>query len=404
MSESKIEWTGETWEVTAGCSRVSDGCANCYAETLVGTRFAGMARRRQRDGVANGSVIDVSLKVVNEKTGKWNGHIELLVMNLEQPIKRKKPTVYFVNSRSDLFHPDVPFEYIDRVFAVMALTPQHRYQVLTKRPERMAMYFVREENIRKARQERDDMGCWPLSNVWLGTSVENQAVADERVPHLLACPVSEGAGRFLSVEPLLGEVDLDGHLKSSTRIHMCVDVRGAIRNKSFDGVTRPDGSAMTRCEAEDAFFDILATGVKVVPMGSCDDFDDQTGCRGHRTPGIDWVIVGGESGKDARACRVDWIRSIIEQCKAASVPVFVKQLGKHPLKSFNEEACEGYAPRLHLKDHKGADMSEWPEDLRVREVPDGLKIGGEEKKRSQARTTQRSQSSRRGAEIQKGGG
>ena len=92
MSGSKIEWTEQTWEVTAGCTRVSEGCRNCYAEKLVGSRFFGMAERRLADGVANGSTIDMSLKVINPKTKKWNGRVELLSMNLDQPLKRKPST------------------------------------------------------------------------------------------------------------------------------------------------------------------------------------------------------------------------------------------------------------------------------------------------------------------------
>lgn len=393
-SESNIEWCDRTWEVTAGCTKVSSGCANCYAEHLMGTRMHGAAEKRAREGRANGSSVDLSLEVINAPEGKpprWNGEIRLLDMNLDQPLRRRAPSRYFVNSRSDLFHPDVPFEYSDRVLAVMALCPWHRFMVLTKRPERMREYLTGDaidrvyELILDNRKlgnisERADIADevterWPLENVWLGTSVEDQETANTRLPELLACPA---AGRFVSAEPLLGAVDLESRLRASTRLHMCMDVRGALRNESFDGFTHPeDGREMTRAEAEDALWKIHATGVKVIPVGKCDDFDDQTGCRGHRTPGLDWVIVGGESGAGARPCNVAWVRSIKNQCQAAGVPVFVKQLGADPRRPYHEESCEGYAPKLKLKNKKGADPSEWPADLRVREVPDGLRVGSE---------------------------
>ena len=396
---SKIEWCDASWEVTAGCSKVSSGCAHCYAETLVGTRLAGVARKRKADGTANGSAVDVSLDVIKHvnhdgrwSAAQWNGNIELLEMNLEQPLKRKTPTVYFVNSRSDLFHERVPFEYIDRVFAVMALCPQHRFLVLTKRPERMREYlsdkkwhpddsytYTRDHLVEGQAQRlyEERMGeCarewlavhWPLPNVWLGTSAEDQATADARVPELLACPA---AGRFISAEPLLGEIDLGAYVISSSRYHMCMDVRGAIRNKSFDGLQHPDGTAMTRRQAEDALWKIHATGAKVIPAGSCDDFDDQVGCRGHKNPGIDWVIVGGESGVVARPCEIGWVRRVVEQCKRAGVPVFVKQLGKRAV--IKRESATRW---LELSaGRKGERFECFPDDLRVREVPDDLLIG-----------------------------
>jgi len=312
MSESKIEWTESTWEVTAGCKMVSSGCANCYAEKLVSTRFYGMAKTRKRDGTANGSPLDLSLKVIDPNTKKWNGHIELLSMNLEQPLKCKKPTVYFVNSRSDLFHPDVPFAYIDRVFAVMALCPRHRFQVLTKRPERMAEYLKSrkppehgmipraimdvlndssegQNMTSRFRSHNDDRISWPLNRVWLGTSVEDQDQL-KRAWDLLKCPA---AGRFLSCEPLLGPLDLD------------------------------------------ALELLLKEWRRSLTIGIY----------------LDWIIVGGESGPGHRPCEIAWIRSIVEQCKSAGVPVFVKQ----------------------DSGHKAGMQGRIPDDLWIKEVPDGLR-------------------------------
>lgn len=368
--ESGIEWCDRSWEVTAGCTKVSSGCANCYAERLVGTRHAGVARKRKRDGTDNGSAIDLSLEVINDPPGKpprWSGDVRLLEMNLGQPLSRKAPTVYFVNSRSDLFHPDVPFEYIDRVFAVMALCPRHRFLVLTKRPERMRAYLTEHypdwehawpnpevELGGHLTQVQDHTGeyevvakTWPLPNVWLGTSVEDQEAADARLPELLACPA---AGRFVSAEPLLGAVDLEEHLGSD--------------------------------EYPPGYFPDLPNGI--------------------HCPGVDWVIVGGESGPGSRVCNVAWIRSVVEQCTGAGVPVFVKQLGAD-VRDRNDAGFDGdpedagdlavirdveHDPdgdstqyqgkpvRVRLNSSKGNDPAEWPADMRVREVPAGLRIGG----------------------------
>jgi protein gp37 len=291
------------------------------------------------------------LTVLNGKGKRhFNGVVRTVEDALTVPLKRKKPTVWFVNSMSDLFHKDVPFEFIDKVFAVMALTPRHTYQILTKQPERMAEYLNDRSNLINAPDvsfseyldsslagaaremaalagsklpgnspimffnndaEADKYNYvarqpgWPLPNAWLGASVEDQEQADKRIPHLLNCPA---AVRFLSCEPLLGPVDLMPHIG-----HMTED---------------------------------KATG----------ELQNQL---------IDWVIVGGESGGGARPCDVEWIRSIVSQCKAAGVPCFVKQLGKVP-------TWAGMAPPRVFLDKKGGDIDEWPEDLRVREYPTPL--------------------------------
>ena len=169
---SKIEWTEQTWNPTVGCTKISQGCKHCYAET--------MARRLKAMGTP----------------GYENGFaLTLLPDRLTDPLKRKKPTVYFVNSMSDLFHERVPEAYIDKVFDVIARTPQHTYQILTKRGYRMARFF-RTRSV-------------PV-NAWLGVSVEDQRYGVPRIAHLRTVPAQI---RFLSVEPLLadvGELDLDG--------------------------------------------------------------------------------------------------------------------------------------------------------------------------------------------------
>jgi protein gp37 len=236
----------------------------------------------------------------------WTGKIRLVPEALDEPLHWRRPERVFVNSMSDLFHPDVPDEFIDQVFAVMMLAPQHTFMVLTKRPERMAKYFRlynRDEKIgHEAMYLYEQFGgrgdcslaagliygpgkisnlphipphpeAWPLPNVWLGVSVENQRAADERIPLLLQTPA---AVRFLSCEPLLGPVDLTPYLEPYVR-------------------TKHDGSRRGTVWAD---------------------------------PGIDWVIVGGESGPGARPMHPDWVRGIRDQCVGAGVAFFFKQWGE----------------------------------------------------------------------------
>ena len=317
---SNIEWCDTTWNPVRGCSRVSPGCENCYAER--------QARRSDRPGGAY-----EGLTKMTSRGPAWTGDVRLVPELLDAPLRWRKSRRVFVNSMSDLFHEDVPDDYIDRVFAVMALAPRHTFQVLTKRAERMRSYLSSEnlyERIlkiadRELRSERPQLGNIGISNpnrfppewIWWGVSVEDQQRADERIPHLLQTPA---AVRFLSCEPLLGPIDLD---------------------ESVALGLRPDGKAWTDWGAP---------------------------------PPVDWVIVGGESGPRARPCDVAWIRSIVEQCKAAGVPMFVKQLGSHPIVRWTNRAGhseehawtnQGVAP-LH---RKCGDPAEWPADLRVREYP-----------------------------------
>lgn len=195
MSDTSIEWTDKTWNPTRGCSRISPGCKNCYAERFAarfsgpGKPFEGLVRRGK-----NGP--------------RWTGVLQFAEDNLETPIHWRKPARIFVNSMSDLFHEEVPDEFIDRVFAVMASCQHHTFQLLTKRPDRMLDWFKgAEERVRDACR---DMGIgqppsWPLPNLWIGVSVEDQQRAVERIPVLLQIPA---VLRFLSCEPLLSRVCL----------------------------------------------------------------------------------------------------------------------------------------------------------------------------------------------------
>jgi len=302
---SKIEWTDETWNPVTGCTKISPGCANCYIERTPPMRMAGR-------------------KFVNGKIP-----IQLHEDRLTAPLRWSKQRMVFVNSMSDLFHEDVPDAFIDRVFAVIALCPQHTFQVLTKRSERMEAYLSADETWERIQEcaldefpeivsdiwrrgksdwsvSRDDDGHVdayeldaPLSNVWAGVSVENRKHGLPRIEHLLRTPA---AVRFLSVEPLLEGLG-DG-------LARCLHLG---RCKSRGGGNQEVGKF--RC-------------------GGLEDHDGthhaltQTGLPWSGIPQIDWVIVGGESGPGARPMHPDWIRSIRDQCLDAGVAFFFKQWGE----------------------------------------------------------------------------
>jgi protein gp37 len=318
---TSIEWTDVTWNPVRGCSLVSAGCANCYAMKQA-HRFSG-----------NGLPYD-GLTEMGPHGPRWTGKIQLVPEAIDAPLHWKKPRRIFVNSMSDLFHEDVPDEFIQQVWATMACADWHTFQILTKRPERMHRFLCIEDHwaqigrlvveispfAAKRGLHRKSKGQKIFGHLWLGVSVEDQATAEERVPILLQTPA---AVRWVSVEPMLGPIQLG-------------------------------------CGGE--FFDY---GV---------------GRNEQNDPRIHWVVVGGESGPGARPCDMAWIRSIVQQCRAAQVPCFVKQLGSQPfVVEGSQIAQEWYAlgatafmddcGSIHAKDKKGGDMAEWPEDLRVREWP-----------------------------------
>lgn len=307
MSESNIEWTEHVWNPTRGCSRISPGCLNCYAERD--------AARKNSNPKLPGYK---GFAIFNERhEPHWTGKVELIPEMLDVPLRRRKPTVWFVNSMSDLFHEKLPDTAIDAVFASMAVCPQHTFQVLTKRAERMRIWTT--ATMRVAMKGTDNIcSRLPLPNVWLGVSVENQEYADIRIPQLLQTPA---AVRFLSCEPLLGPLEIPG-LRRGWVCASCL----------WPCINNPHRVTCSKC--------------------GCKKFIE--------SPGIDWVIVGGESGPGARLCDTEWIRSIVEQCSVARVPCFVKQLGGHVLQG-------GQLRRK--KSRKGSDMHEWEHDLRVRQMP-----------------------------------
>jgi protein gp37 len=277
MSKTSIEWVrnpdgskGETWNPTTGCSKISPGCKHCYAETMA-KRLQAMGQANYRDGFK----------------------VTLQPHMLSIPLRRRKPTMYFVNSISDLFHDSVPDDYIAAVFGVMAACPQHTFQVLTKRPERMREWFaacardyldarfrcILDADILLDSDIEAGSGPWPLPNVWLGVSVENRKHGLPRIDVLRDIPA---AVRFLSVEPLLEDL---GHVDLS---------------------------------------------------------------------GVDWVIVGGESGRGARPMQPDWVRNIRDQVLALRAPhgptFFFKQWGAW---------CDPYQlPDESYRDIEGGNHSE----------------------------------------------
>lgn len=301
MGDSTIEWTDATWNPTRGCTKISPGCKNCYAETFA-ERWRGVAGHAYERGF--------DPRLVPEK--------------LAEPLGWGRPRRVFVNSMSDLFMDEVDDEYIAAVFGAMACARRHTFQVLTKRARRLPAWsrwvdgdLARSSWVRDARRpnhapavhlamecfartahtdgalgfQEDVIAEWPLPNVHLGVSVEDKKYGLTRIEHLRETPA---ALRFLSIEPLLEDL---GPL----------DLRG-----------------------------------------------------------IGWVIVGGESGQRARECDVAAVRSVVAQCRAQGVPVFVKQLGRRPILDGNRLLIlnENDKP-----DVKGKTVSRWPEDLRIQEFP-----------------------------------
>jgi protein gp37 len=362
VSKTDIEWCDRVWNPVTGCTKVSAGCKNCYAERVAERLWA---------------------KQYPPVNGRPRRFTDVLTHadRLDAPLRWRKPQRVFVNSMSDLFHDDVPDEFIDRVFGVMAAARTQTFQVLTKRPERMLRWFERVAKIEApdlfVQRAAYEGGCasaithgagghlhrvkgtflsfpWPLPNVWLGVSVEGQRAADERIPLLLQTPA---AVRFLSCEPLLSAIDL-AH------------------------VVEANGWSVADMEWDRKAWDCMTCG----GTGWIEPAGPQTrACRcrvaGYTGVGIDWVIAGGESGAGARPCDVAWIRSLVEQCRAAGVAAFVKQLGAAPhwngIVTPERPAFPSRARKqdvggqffVKLLSTKGGDPAEWPEDLRVREFP-----------------------------------
>jgi len=279
---TKIEWTDKSWNLWHGCSKVSPGCKNCYAEPIAKNRLGTVK--------------------------KYDGTIKYFLERLDQPLHWKKPRMVFVNSMSDTFHENVPFEYIEKIWDVIFdcsfkgdafSSPYHNiFQILTKRPER-ALEF--------SKWMQKKTRCIDYNNLWLGVSVESPKYL-HRIETLLQIPA---AVRFVSLEPLLEEIEL----KDDVNLRLWL------------GEER-----IANCE-----------GCKSSPVNGLPY------CPGHEAGGIDWIIIGCESGLRRRPCKLEWVYNIVEQCKEAGVPVFVKQ--------------------LDIGDKVVHDITKFPPELQVREFP-----------------------------------
>lgn len=299
-----INWTDETWNPIVGCSKISPGCANCYA-----AEAAKSARLQQFPQY--------------QKTKEWNGAIAFVESQLEKPYQWKKPKKIFVCSMSDLFHENVTDEMLLAVFGVIRDNPHHTFQLLTKRPE-------------KALQKFWELDFTGLPNVWMGVTVENQAMANERIPFLYKIPAAK---RWLSIEPLLEPVDLcNGMVSKGTKIY-----EKGIPN----GIVRQDLDGINWLKYMNPWF--LSHVLKLTPEEAS-------------KPDIDWVVVGGESGKNARPCHLDWITSVVQQCQQNNVPVFVKQLGAN----VNESGNRIPNPK---GDRAWSKLENLPKYLQIREFP-----------------------------------
>jgi protein gp37 len=363
-AKTTIEWATRSWNPVRGCSRVSPGCDNCYAMGQA-HRFAGPGKPYE------------GLTTIRKGKVDWSGTARFIPAALDEPLRWRKPERVFVNSMSDLFHHSLTDAEILRVWMVMARCPQHEFLVLTKRPERALKWLTRWADVGHPDAEihlaggpaevrakhtegralmwaevLDGMGepppgaafptydwqggirWWPveLPNVWLGVSVENQATADERIRLLLECPA---AVHWVSAEPLLGPVDLE-HVNSLAGPWNAL--RPSITPTTIDNPRR-----------------------------------------------VDWVVVGGESGPGARKMNIAWLRSVVERCQAAGVPVFCKQFGAKPYENSALDVTVG-GPKSGMaksarmledgsvdferwmKHRKGADLTEIPGDW-PREFP-----------------------------------
>lgn len=303
--QSKIEWTDATWNFVIGCTQVSAGCDHCYAMTM----------HNKRHKAWEGGTFPGAPKQYHKPFSE----VQIIPERLEMPLRWQKPRKIFVNSLADLFHKDVPTDVIDQAFGVMAASPKHTFQILTKRPQRMLRYLSDPETKKRIwhagrplveRIRRKDMydivpvakpgqgpdwcypAQWPLPNVWVGTSVENQEAA-YRIDYLIQTPA---AVRFLSCEPLIGPLDLEKWLW----------LRGDFETDTWvDAVGRARGEGGTSS-----------------PIESYEMAGD-----------IHWVIVGGESGYGHRPIDPEWVRALRDDCNDADVAFLFKQWGGHTSKA-----------------------------------------------------------------------
>ncbi len=366
--QTKIEWTDATWNIVTGCQIVSPGCTNCYAMRLAGTRLRNLPSRA---GLTKDS-----------KAGPaWTGDVRFNREWLDQPLRWKRPRMIFVVAHGDLFADGVTDEQLDQIFAVIALSPQHIFQVLTKRPERMRDYLRDPQAYGRIlnaagplRAERPYLGDIPISDprdagfwpqLWLGVSVEDQRRADERIPILMDTPA---AVRWISGEPLLGVVDLRAFLPDAWRCKQPVRswsdfvwpswvpaqiqtdiesfwnpqwgrgpnawMRGAIENGQPPIGTLGRYRSFRRGEPLiDGRFVPAWNNIGRVITDAGEVHCVSAGTYQSRAPRINWIVAGGESGPNARPMHPDWARSLRDQCAATGVPFLFKQWGNWQIAS-----------------------------------------------------------------------
>jgi protein gp37 len=343
MNKTAISYCDFSWNPIRGCARVSPGCQSCYAEAIA-ARFSGGPYVCGELGDPTAPFHGIA--TMTPAGPRWTGDVRLIEAKLDEPLRARRSAekflrqhgrkpIVFVEDMGDLFYERVPVEWQDRVFAVMREADWFDYLVLTKRAEEMAEYVLDGERFAYVNpsgcgclchegcdntggcEHCEDVHVWPLPHVWLGVSAEDQQRADERIPHLLKL-ADAGWRTWISAEPLLGPINLDG-------------VWG------YPGSA--DGALLARWP-------------------------------------VHALAIGGESGHGARPCQVEWIESLVSQAQAAGVKCHVKQLGSKPLID-RVTAPLGIGPQrdwwVKLRDAHGADPSEWPERLRVREWPESLR-------------------------------
>jgi protein gp37 len=322
---TKIEWTNETWNPVIGCSKISAGCQNCYAERMA-WRLATIGPSEYRHVIHCEGKYNHSANRSEDMAPRWNGNAAFVESQLHKPLKWRKPRNIFACSMGDFWHATVNPEWRKQVYDVVRKCPRHTFQFLTKRPE--------------------NINDWPndLLNAWLGVTAENQEMADKRIPTLLDIPA---AVRFVSLEPLLGPIDFK---KIYGHDMMCCVQCGYVGDEpyetDYETPDDPEGWPIcpkcgeTNCGGYNSFDKIGVTPFEMRPF-----------------PKIDWVIVGCESGKNRRECKLEWVKRIVEQCTEEDVPVFVKQID--------------VGGKLLKRDKKtGEYPAEWPEHLRRQEMPE----------------------------------
>jgi protein gp37 len=310
MNKTKISWTDFSWSSVTGCSPIGAGCDHCWANSL-----HSMRHKAHLNGKKMAAQYEVTFST-----------IQLHPSRLEDPFRLRESSKIATCLGGDLFHEKIQNEFIAAVFAIAAACPHLTFQMLTKRPGRMVEWFkwvgsrsqmLMHESAKQymgyenKKRPAINTEVWPLPNVWMGVSVWDQPSADEFIPILLNTPA---AIRWVSYEPALGPLGLSKYLS--------------------------------------------------IPQFDCPIATDHERC------GLDWVVCGGESGKNARRCDVQWIRSIVDQCKDAEVPVFVKQMGDYSTRVDPTDDVRGpVTKRILWQKRAGSDPAEWPVDLQVRQFP-----------------------------------